>query len=210
MKTKDFSMIVFLLGLLVASSCSGSVGNKNQEKVSFNHDQSYTDSCLRHELFETIKEYIRGFYSDSMVHSENADEIVAYYSVYFFEKESDHYFTIWVNTSLPYDYLELQNPSQHFKYAHINVIGSDVILIRLFDYKPEVYNCPETIKEEILNLVKPNEFEIVNDGSWYPITFRYFKDGNDFIINELDTIKVNFLGEDYLRFEEYLKSLENK
>lgn len=210
MKRTVFLVVVFFLGLLVASSCSGTSSKKNQENENFDHNQVYKDSCLQFEIFETIKSYILSFSSDSIIRGETTDEIVAYYSVYFFEKENYHYFTIWVNTSLPHDFLEHQNPMQSFNYSHLNILGSDVILIRLYEYSPDVYYCVEMSRDEMLSKVKMNKFDVVNDGSWYPKSYRYFKDSDTFKIEELEVIKANFLGEEYLRFEMYLNSLENK
>ena len=178
----------YILPILFLSGCVHS--SNNETKIS--------NDCISGELKSVIENYI----SETKTKLVNSKEF--YFSTYFFEENENNYFTIWVFNSFP-NYIEEFNKDKALKYYLFNIAEHNVILIvdnntskkkLLFDKCNEI---DENFKNE-------NKIEMTYDGSWFPKTYKFEVRDKEIKIEEMKIPKVSFLGDDYIKFENYLKN----
>lgn len=134
---------------------------------------------------------------------------VTYHNIYFFEKDSVDYFTIWVSEWGPNSYLyNWGKPDIPYDYYWLCVGYADVILVKR---QTDTRNLPFQDSENMLVYNRkesiPIKLEVVRD-VFYMRTFKYYFDGEKFCIGGLrDTI---YLDERTLRHENRLLKEENQ
>ncbi len=193
-----FNILIFLLIL----SCIR--GKSYVKEKDFQERPVISDTCIKTELYECIKNYI--LENDKKLLDRNS-----VYSVYFFERDSIDYFTIWVFNSFP-KYLEFYNPNISFDFINFKILDRNVVFITRKDSKKiELYNlCLNNLTKKEDDHYQKEIPEMIYDGSLFPQTYQYNKVEGKFIILNADTLIIDFLGEDYLKYENRLKELNNK
>jgi hypothetical protein len=198
-KSKFIFIVVFSFFTFACASKDSKKNKLEDRKVKL-ENQFDLDSCMRRELASCIISYLNE--TDSMF----PEFVQIFYSIYFFEKDEKDFFTIWGYNSLPF-YIEKHNPSYTFTYTLFKIEDRNIILVKRNDStRPKLYNmCDEKTGKDKLNQIEKEEYDIIYDGSWFPRTYGYFLKKDNYIISESDSLYVDFLGNDFLRFEELLK-----
>ncbi len=181
----------YILPILFLSGCVHS--SNNETKVS--------NGCISGELKSVIENYI----SETKTKLVNSKEF--YYSTYFFEENGNNYFTIWVFNSFP-NYIEDFNKDKVLKYYLFNLAEHNAILIadkNILEKNLLFSKCNEIIDIERIIAEDSNKIHMTYDGTWFPKTYKFEIQDKEIKIEEMEIPKVSFLGDDYIKFENYLK-----
>lgn len=188
------SIVVLIFCILLTVDCKATkVDTENFDQL---------ESCKNSVFYKNIKSYISNYYI-------GIDDNVFFYCIYFFEKDSVDYFTIWVqhtepdfkfkNVDLNIDYYIVENLEGLIN----NKRNTNQILLIVPKNRslPEIVTpCRDRIKAISLNdIVQKNHF--VYDGSQHPETYEYAFFNNQWNIELKDTVLMDFMGEDGIRFE---------
>ena len=108
-------------------------------------------------------------------------------------------------------YLFENNSNISFRISLVKILEANVAFISNEDEDmSQLYNCKfitlDTLKEKI---TYPDGWKY--DGSTYPQTFEYYSNKNgELIIDKADTLIIGFLGEEYVKYEKYIKNLKKQ
>lgn len=170
-------LLLFLV-FVISFSCIGNSKDENKKEI-----------CISNELMQCIKNYIKENEYKIAVYDED-DKLMneIYYSLLFFNDDSTKYFTIWESYLPPDDFFE-NNPLLDTNYLYYNIEKKDVFIINNTGIKSNIlfFYCEENIrlgKEK--NNIEMNNIPIY-DGSFYPTTYKYYKEEDKIFIEKLDT-----------------------
>lgn len=180
MKTKK---LVILIIVIFSFSCS----NKKEQNDSTKNmnDVFVADNCIT----EGVNHFIANYIEDTKYNFMTSSRL--YYNLYISKNKNMTYFTIWVFTSMPYEYLD--NNSYLYNYQKID--DYDVFLIKNKSAKlPVELNC-EFFEASEIKINISDEINHTNyDGSWFLQTCKYLPE-NDIVIRH-DSLITDFLEKD--------------
>lgn len=141
--------------------------------------------CIDSVLYESIKSYITRY---------GGDPAWDYYSVYFFQKDSMDYFTIWCDEVPSHYTMEYSNPGEKFNYYWFLLDEKyDVVLIVRQDSKQPVLFKPcidqlGAFSVEDLKRKDQNVIEVI-----WARSYKYYSRGGKYQVESLqDTILWDF------------------
>jgi hypothetical protein len=154
------------------------------------------ESCISNELLQCIKEYIKeNEYKIARYNEAHKLLHDIYYSLFFFNEDTIKYFTMW-ESFIPANRLNISidNPLFDTNYLCYNVLERYIFI---FNNTGDVNNilfvaCNENV---LLGQKKKNidiSSILIYDGSFYPITYKYYKKDDDIVIERLDTALLYF------------------
>jgi len=150
------------------------------------NQQCEPESCVSEELLECIKEYIKENECKIAIYDNDYSLIYdIYYYLFFFDKDSSSYFTMWESFVVESPKSTLIDDSMlvDTNFICYNILERSVFIINGTNKKNNILfsYCEENMilaKRKIQNI----EEVPIYDGSLYPVTYKYYiKDDNVFI-----------------------------
>lgn len=180
MKAKKLVLLIIVIFIF---SCSEKKEQNDSTKNT--KDVFVAENCLT----EGVNHFVANYIEDTKFNFMTSTRL--YYNLYFSKIKNTTYFTIWVYTSMPCEYLD--NNSYLFNYQKID--DYDVFLIKNKSTKiPVELNCKFLEASEIKVNIGDEKNHINYDGSWFLQTYRYLPE-NDLVIRQ-DSLITDFLEKD--------------
>jgi len=197
---KNLISILILVFILAIFSCT-SRNSRQEAESNFNKNKNIqvAEKCINNELGKSIKSYLNDL-------DENDYFRKNIFSIYFFRKNGEKYFTIWMSQDVPYSFIH-NNPNITFNFSLLKIQDATVILITKDDFDiQELCNCEFLSFDLLVEKIPRADTLVIWDGSHFPATFRYWNNG-ELIIRKSDTLLIDFLGEDFEKFEKIIRNL---
>jgi hypothetical protein len=179
-------LIYFIILLTLACFSCKNNKTKNYNKVLTDTIYSQTDNCINLELYNFIDTYITKA-------KEHFMDMVIYYSIYFFKKDTIDYFTIWSGITEPIYYINENSIGKNIvlDYFNLKINNKDVFLIKQNTYNTDLFKpCIDVFDDCITKDTINGHY----DGRLFIQTYKYNKVGNKFNIEKLEKPIVDFLG----------------
>lgn len=173
-------VVLFLLGY--CQSKTGNVDNDSSHVIekTEQHFDSFFKSPLDTIVYQYIMKVDGHFFSKDWL----------YYSLYFFEEDSTHYFTMWAFTLFP-DYISECIDTNNFNFYFVKYLQRNIVVMSKSDNE---LISPSKESIELANLEKEREFRGDNySGPWYFETYRIIKEKDTHMIIKNDSIINDFL-----------------
>lgn len=188
--------VLLLFVLLGSCSFNEQSKHKDLEKNKKTPNEKVSKNQILTNLFRTyINEKEKLFSSN----------ITPIYSAYFFKQGDKSIVTLWAGTQFP-DYIEDFNPNSKFNYYKCNKIENHktVLIFNDKDFLESLENFQDICSDDIdkYNLIN---LSVIYDGSWYPESYVLFNVNNSYSFKKCNKKHINFLGQDYIKYEEQLK-----
>jgi len=151
--------------------------------------------CISNELLQCIEEYINeNEYKIAIYDGANNYLYNIYYSLFFFEKGSSNYFTIWESfmPANPKNILIDENLLTDTNFLYYNILERDVFIINGTNIEDNILfsSCLNNIS---LGKKKQNIDDVpIYDGSFYPATYQYYNQNGSIIIKKMDIALLHF------------------
>jgi len=185
MKCAKFTtlVLIILVGCIQQNNSTRKMLNSDSEK---NNEKQLLDTNISIELKECISNYIEE------VDKHFFDKEWLYYNVFFFNKDSKQYFTIWAFTCFP-EYISLCVDTSLLNYYLYNIKERKVILIdknkstaKLFNHSKHSYILAE---EEALKKYLGD----IYDGPLFPQTYKIKERDNKIFLIKIEDSDTSFL-----------------
>lgn len=195
---KNLISILIIVFVLIIISCSSRKSRQEDEsKIIKNQKILDTEKCINSELDRSIRSYLNDL-------DENSYFRKNIFSIYFFKKNEEKYFTIWMSRDVPYNFIH-NNPNVTFNFSLLKIQDATIILITNNDIgKPELFNCKSLTIDSLKEKVSKADTTVFYDGSLFPETFEYWNNG-ELLIKKSDSLLVEFLGKEFIQYERTIK-----
>jgi hypothetical protein len=190
------SILAFFL-LTILGSAWRSKQNESGSEVILGENLNDTIRCINYELYNNLKSYLNKF-------NQNYFFKRSTFSVYFFTKDAKNYFTIWMSQGIPYIIVR-NNPDVTFRFSPLKIMSATVILIMNYNEIPELFNCETLTFDTLKENIPKGDSLVVWHGSHFPETYEYWFN-EKLVIKKIDSLIVDFLGEEFLHYENSLRN----